>query len=287
MSQSNIFIQKICDRHPLQVTFKEKMTQEFTEFIPYLECPLCASKTFNISRKDNCSQYPHYKKPLSDLMTWMVCAECEHSFRNGFYTDQAFAFLFEKTHPEQIVGRIYEQQRFVWARVIEKVIPYQKNGTWADIGFGDGALLITAAEYGFSPLGLDIRTKNVEDIRKFGISAEAIDITKAIFEPKASVISMCDVLEHMQFPIQAITSAYRNLVSGGVLLLSMPNMQSPIWKLLDLQAKNPYWAEMEHFHNFKWSRLQGVLSSCGFMPVSYGISERYRACMEIVSIKRE
>ena len=220
-------------------------------------------------------------------MIWMICTDCKHSFRNGFYTDQAFALLFEKTHLTQSVLHDYEQQRIVWARVIEKVIPYKKNGVWADIGFGNGALLLTVAEYGFLPLGLDIRPNNVRALRSMGISAEFIDITKANFSPKASVISMCDVLEHMQFPIQSISAAYRNLLPGGVLLLSLHNMSSPIWQLLDSSAQNPYWSEMEHFHNFSRSTLERVLSFCGFIPVSYGVSERYRACMEIVAIRGE
>ena len=54
---------------------------------------------------------------------------------------------------------------------------------------------------------------------------------------------------------------------------------------LDRQKANPYWAEIEHCHNFSRSRLYALLREMGFEPVRYGISERYRACMEVIARK--
>ena len=96
---------------------------------------------------------------------------------------------------------------------------------------------------------------------------------------------MCDVLEHMQFPLKSLASAHRNLHVGGVLLLSMPNSGSPVWQLLDRAGQNPYRGEMEHFHNFSKRLIENILSQVGFLPVAYGVSERYRACMEIIAIR--
>lgn len=260
-------------------------TPVFNELIPYTECPLCTSDVIEEKHRINCTTYPHFRPPLSELMVWMECSACKHSFRNGFYTDAAFEILFDQTHPNQTVGINYERQRYVWAKLIDKVLPYSKSGLWIDVGFGDGALLLTVAEYGFNPLGIDLRKGNVEKIRSIGIRAECLDFSKIDVSSPASVISMCDVLEHMQFPIKAIISAHRNLKPNGVLLLSMPNSESPVWKLLDKEGINPYWKEMEHFHNFSRNSLYKTLESNGFIPMAYGVSERYRACMEVVAIR--
>ena len=96
---------------------------------------------------------------------------------------------------------------------------------------------------------------------------------------------MADVLEHIPFPKLALIAAYDLLESGGVLFLSMPNIDSMVWKFMDLQRTNPYWAEMEHCHNFGRARLYKLLTECGFKPVRYGISERYRMSMEIIATK--
>jgi hypothetical protein len=42
---------------------------------------------------------------------------------------------------------------------------------------------------------------------------------------------------------------------------------------------------IEHYHNFSRSRLYALLRETGFEPVRYGISERYRACMEVIARK--
>ncbi len=66
---------------------------------------------------------------------------------------------------------------------------------------------------------------------------------------------MADILEHMPFPVDGLRATRELLQNGEVLLLSMPNLDSPVWKILDARNENPYWNELEHFHNFGKSRL--------------------------------
>ena len=94
---------------------------------------------------------------------------------------------------------------------------------------------------------------------------------------------MADVLEHMPFPRAALTHIRKLLVPEGMLFLSMPNSESFVWQTLDRAGNNPYWGEIEHFHNFGRSRLYSLLNEFGFTPVRYGVSERYRACMEVIA----
>jgi len=101
-----------------------------------------------------------------------------------------------------------------------------------------------------------------------------------------SVISMADVLEHMPYPKAGLKAAHRLLRPGGVLFVSMPNMDSMVWRALDASGSNPYWGEIEHYHNFTRQRLYALLDEHGFSPVHYDISERYRCCMEVIAEKR-
>jgi len=54
---------------------------------------------------------------------------------------------------------------------------------------------------------------------------------------------------------------------------------------MDRRSSNPYWAEFEHYHNFSRSTLTWTLRQCGFTPLSYSVSRRYIACMEIIAVK--
>lgn len=171
--------------------------------------------------------------------------------------------------------------------MIEKVLPYVSSGYWLDVGFGNGSLLFTAKEYGFDPVGLDLRKENVDLIKEFSIAAFSVDIVDFNFYNKIAVVSMTDVLEHIPFPKTALAAAHRLLDTNGVLLLSMPNIDSTVWKLSTQFSKNPYWDEIEHCHNFGKDRLYALLEEQGFRPIRYGISNRYRMCMEIICTKSE
>jgi 2-polyprenyl-3-methyl-5-hydroxy-6-metoxy-1,4-benzoquinol methylase len=118
-----------------------------------------------------------------------------------------------------------------------------------------------------------------------GIEAHCRDIADLSPASAYAVISMADVLEHAPYPKQTLRAAHRLLAGGGVLFVSMPNMESMLWKAMDQQRANPYWAEIEHYHNFGRGRLYALLREMGFEPVRYGISERYRACMEVIARK--
>jgi 2-polyprenyl-3-methyl-5-hydroxy-6-metoxy-1,4-benzoquinol methylase len=147
-------------------------------------------------------------------------------------------------------------------------------------------LLFTAQEYGFTPVGVDLRRENAQRMADFGVRTYSEDISTLSLDFQCAVVSMADVLEHLPFPRTGLKSANRLLRDGGVLFVSMPNMESTVWRALDDNKANPYWAELEHYHNFSRSRLYELLRECGFEPLRYGISERYRACMEIVARKR-
>jgi hypothetical protein len=98
-----------------------------------------------------------------------------------------------------------------------------------------------------------------------------------------SVISLCDVLEHMPFPRAALLHAKRMLEDNGVLLVSCPNMDCTSAQFLTSAGSNPYWGEIEHYHNFGRARLYALLRECGFEPVNYAVSERYRLGMEVIA----
>jgi 2-polyprenyl-3-methyl-5-hydroxy-6-metoxy-1,4-benzoquinol methylase len=206
-------------------------------------------------------------------------------FTNGYFSDATFARLTRSVNKGQIVGADYEQQRKVAMRMIEKVLPYAADGIWLDVGFGNGALLLTASEYGFNAVGCDLRAAAVTALQNTGIEAHLNDIAALRLPRPCRVISMADVLEHMPYPKLGLQAAHERLADDGILLLSMPNSDAPAWKLLDQQNANPYWGEIEHYHNFGRARLYRLLQEMGFEPLRYGISERYRVCMEVIARK--
>jgi len=255
------------------------------ELVPYERCPLCESDRIAALRTGHCGNHPLYKPVLSPQMRWVRCEACAHVFRDGYYTEEMCRVIFAGTNECQKVGYDIEGQRFVSAHIVEKVLPFKSSGIWLDVGFGNGSLLFTAQEYGFTPMGIDLRMQNVEMLRSLGIDAFCRDIRSLEPEAPCSVISMADVLEHMPFPKEALKAAHSLLTDGGVLFVSMPNSENLLWKSLDAANSNPFWGELEHYHNFSRSRLYSLLDEFGFKPRLYGVSERYRVSMEVVAPK--
>lgn len=226
-------------------------------------------------------------------MRWMRCVDCSHVFTDGYFTEAQEAVLFRHVQPNQIPGAgNMELGRLVSSRIVERVEkalpPVSHNvshGKWLDVGFGDGALLMAAQEYGFEPVGVDVRPDTVEGLRKFGIEAYQDRIENARDVGSYTVVSMADVLEHVPYPTRALNAAYDLLMFSGMLFVSCPNMDLPAWRWLNANDSNPYWIEIEHFHNFTKKRLFRLLEDCGFVPFSYSVSERYRLGMEIIARK--
>lgn len=218
-------------------------------------------------------------------MLWMTCSACNHVFTEGYFTQEALTLIFSDVQDKQKLGYELEEQRRVSARMIEKVLNFVQEGPWLDVGFGNGSLLFTAQEYGFTPVGLDLRDANVGAMKGIGVEAYCAEI-HALEQPgRFSVISMADVLEHMAYPVQGLEAAHRLLGRDGILLLSMPNSETIIWRVWEGLNSNPFWSEIEHYHNFSKTRLWSLLREHGFEPIRYGISERYGSCMEILAKK--
>ncbi|MGA9486002.1 MAG: tetratricopeptide repeat protein [Methylocella sp.] len=254
--------------------------------IVYRACPLCESSDIPAVLGADCSKHPIYQAGLPPVMNWHECRGCGHVFTEGYFDAKAATLVFSKTQPNQTVGYDMERQRPVSARMVERVARYVQGGSWLDVGFGNGSLLFTAEEWGYVPAGLDLRKDSVHALKQLGYEAHCLPIEKLDYRERFNVISMADVLEHMPFPKAGLAAAYGLLRQGGVLFLSMPNMENMVWRLLHANGVNPYWGEIEHYHNFSRKRLYALLQEHGFQPVEYHISERYRVCMEVIAVKQ-
>jgi len=253
--------------------------------VMYECCPLCERRNCTLHLVADCSKHPLYRPSIPDKITWMRCTDCGHVFTDGIYSDDALKVIFANTHDVQKPGADFEGQRITSAKIVEKVAQHAAPpGRWLDVGFGNASLLFTAEEWGYTPIGLDLRLASVEVLRRLGFEAhcESVETFKGS-DSALAVVSMADVLEHMPFPKIGLQAARRLLRPGGVLFLSMPNYDCTAWRLLDLTKANPYWGELEHYHNFSRQRLYALLEEMGFEPANYGISERYRVGMEIIA----
>lgn len=259
--------------------------------IPFHSCPLCRGAKFEPVKTASCTGHALYDPRLPAEIEWVRCDDCSHVFTSGYFDEAALKILHAKTQTSHEPGYDLENQRLVAAEMIDRVIaisgpnigPVRAAGSWLDVGFGSGALFATAAEYGFKAAGLDLRVASVHAMRALGYDAVCAPLESVSPDQTFDVISMCDVVEHVPFPALLLNEARKRMSAGGLLLVSMPNTDSFAWRALDFAGANPYWGEIEHYHNFSRDRLERLLTETGFETLNYSVSRRYRACMQVIA----
>ncbi|MBI5434538.1 MAG: class I SAM-dependent methyltransferase [Planctomycetes bacterium] len=256
--------------------------------IRFETCPLCECRTFVPLGETGCRTHAAWSAELPEKLAWVGCQACGHVFTDGYWSEAALARIFATEHAQQTPGQDVEAARRISAKVVTRVseLRGEFNGRWLDVGFGDGSLLTTAEEFGYEVVGLDLRESCVRRMREFGYTVERRTLIEFQDARGFDVISLCDVLEHIALPKQALVKVKNLLAPHGLLMVSCPNMDSFAWKWLDQRGQNPYWSELEHHHNFGRERLCALLVECGLEPIHYAISERYKAGMEVVARRR-
>ncbi len=224
----------------------------------------------------------------------MHCRGCEHIFSRDYFTPDGLTVLFGKSNPSQVAGLNLDLERTRWAPSVERVQLHLEQPAWAvdqavwlDIGCGSGGLVVTAAEFGFSAIGLDARPAAVEHLRVLGYTAEVGDLTDLEVSDPVDVVSLADVLEHVPYPRTALQRVHLALQPHGLVMVSCPNLDCGSWRKSNADGTNPYWAEIEHHHNFSPASLMRLLAEERFQPLSYHISTRYKSCMEIIARRIE
>jgi SAM-dependent methyltransferase len=260
---------------------------------PFPHCPLCGAPPGRPFARADCTSWPHYAPPLPPTLTWLRCDGCGHIHTDGYWTAEGLALVLARAHASQVAGGDLDQKRVLWAPVVQAVAArleppealFEGRRSWLDVGCGDGALVMTAAEFGFDAAGLDARRETVEKLAALGYKALHGDFLSAGPGGAYDVVSLADVLEHLPYPRVALERASALLKPGGALFVSCPNLESASWRAMDAARANPYWIEMEHCHNFSRRLLTALLRKCALKPVHYGVNQRYKCGMDLIALK--
>ncbi len=259
--------------------------------IEYRACPICDSTDFETLRDQDWSWRPDYQRSLLPVIRWMACRSCGHQFTWGYHTKAGLDIILGHTQGGQtaqgMTAAQIEAARLTWVSLVDAVSVRCSQGRWLDVGAGAGMLAALARECGFEVLALEARQQVAEALRSRGIDVLAGDVTELGDGPSGDfdVISLCDVLEHVAFPISLLRAVTHALRSGGVLTISCPNRDSLVWDAWNEEGINPYWSEIEHYHNFSFRHLREVLALHGYDRVTCSVSPRYRACMQVIASK--
>ena len=240
---------------------------------PLKICPLCDSP--EIKQNYTINKYnPQFKVDR--------CSACGFMFMNprfsmhlvkNLYNEDYYSGNAEYSYYDERDAETYS--RFVWERRIKKIRQYVQTGNFLDVGCAFGGLLKTASEY-FTPFGIEISKYSGSRAKAlFGENIHIGSLSDHHFKHSFfSVITMIELLEHVNDPIPAVTECYNLLKKGGLLIIQTANMDGLQAKIL----KEKYGYFMPgHFSYFTKSNLEDLLRKTGFnkikvfYPVEFGL----------------
>jgi protein O-GlcNAc transferase len=249
----------------------------------YAGCPVCDAEAVP-QTEARITNHRLYNPILPPVLKWRRCTSCAHVFTEGYLTPAGLEAVQSGAPVEARVGKDAENNRKTAARIISRIARYVPDGEWLDIGFGNASIIFTAAEWGFRPVGVDSHAPSVEKLKRFGYEAHR-SLSEVAGENRFSVVTMSDGLDREPFPGQTLATINRMMRDGGILMLSMLNMETIVWRALEATRSNPYWAELERYHNFTRSGLVALLKANGFRLQDYDVLEGHRSGMEVVALK--
>lgn len=228
----------------------------------YVPCDLCGSDTPDVLFEKNGFKYVKCRN--CDLVYVNPRLKDPIGHQETFYDNLAASFgdLDKQAHHDYTGSR---RKRLL--KEAAMYLPYNLNGRILDIGCGFGGFLKGAAEQGWKhPEGIEIAPVAAEYTSKFFPVKmkpfEEIQYNDYSFD----VIRLNNVIEHLPSPKSLILSAYNNLRSGGLLVISTPNFGSLSVTLC--REKWQYIGGDDHIYLFAPKTISQMLGANGFKVVN-------------------
>ena len=180
------------------------------------------------------------------------------------------------TNPEEIEMSMKNSRKIL--KILGNYISNFENKKLLDIGARDGFFVKEALRAGYNAKGIDPNQKIAERAQERGLPIFESSIEDWKGEP-SDVVTIFHVLEHLKDP-QAVIDRIRGLlVSGGLLVLEVPDIESFLainhgisWRFISL----------EHLFYFSLGTLTNMLKKAGFSILH---SERRNFEIRYVSTK--
>lgn len=168
-----------------------------------------------------------------------------------------------------------------WDLVVRWQSP-EDRGRLLDVGCGNGDVLQTLSQLGWTVEGTDVDSSSVAFARSRGLTVHHGDLsTLELKEASFDVVSMSHVIEHVHHPDQLVERARRLLKPGGKLVIVTPNVRGALFK-----KHRANWLHLDpprHLILFSAPSLRHLVESFGFRNIEVRSSVRAFSYLEHAS----
>ena len=235
-----------------------KSPKKLKKFLIERKCPACKSNKKKIICK-------------KDGLKIVQCRDCDLVFVSPTFNYEHYISLYKKNKYQTIVKKlgenshVYRRDRFGTERVkiLKNFLQKKKKYRVLDIGCSTGFFIEKANKLGWKTTGLELNPSAVNFAKKRGLNVINEDFLKSKFNHKFDVICAFDVLEHLFDPMKIIKKAYKDLKSGGLLFVYVPNWQSATRLLLGEKNSHFIWPT-HHLTYFTPTTLKNFFLKANF-----------------------
>lgn len=239
-------------------------------------CPICGGESkragvYNtLLSKDYSVDYPAVK-------IWRKCSTCSH--------------LFTENVPFNIPNRNNEaDSQQVSCKMINSnnsmdfIHQYQSQGAILEVNVEDPSFMLLAEEYGYNVKGLIEDDNKADKIqREYGLDIEHASLNTYNNEKQFDVISITNILEKSNNPVEIIKKAASMLSEEGVLYIKTPNYMSASSRSLGDNGLE--YRKVKTIQYFSRQSMMVLLEENGFEMITYQKAYSPSGVMEIIAKK--
>ncbi|MCK5425761.1 MAG: class I SAM-dependent methyltransferase [Emcibacter sp.] len=241
---------------------------------------------------------PWGESPISyvanKIWSYVQCEHCKQMFHRFILSPEFSEILFTKWMTAEAIEKFEEQhkkpnqdfnkaQQYVLhilrLEKMTKNLRGNEDVRILDFGCGWGEFLAMCDSFGFESYGVDRSSARRKFGQKGSIFSELDELKKEINpSKKLHVITLFEVLEHVDFPLEILKSLNELLVPGGILILETPDCKgvTDIINPLTYRKIHP----LSHINAFTHQTMQSIAKQAGFNPIkpsiSYATSDRMK-----------
>lgn len=187
-------------------------------------------------------------------------------FIEEYYNEEFFTGSEDRAGYVDYEGDSWPEQKNM-QRYLSRITHYKKSGRLLDCGCATGIFMAEAEKSGFEVNGFDVSDYAVEKAQiKFPEKVTKDTLQSIKFDPETfDVITLFDVIEHLEEPLKALRRLKRMLKNDGLLMINTGDVGS--W-LARIEGKNwHFFIPPQHFFFFSRNTITMLLEQVGFKVI--------------------